>query len=103
MYLVGSFALGDADEHSDCDFLVVVRELPSGLRERAVRDLWSELPRRPGKWTHDLEGSYAPLSDLADNDSTGRPWFYVDHGHTRSRGTTTATARWCGGPCASTA
>jgi len=82
MYLVGSFALGDADEHSDCDFLVVVREPPSGLRERAVRDLWSELPRRPGKWTHDLEGSYALLSDLADNDSTGRPWFYVDHGHT---------------------
>jgi hypothetical protein len=82
MYLVGSFALGDADEHSDCDFLVVVRELPGGLREQAVRDLWAELPLRPGTWTHDLEGSYAPLSDLGDNATIGRPWFFVDHGHT---------------------
>jgi len=82
MYLVGSFALGDADERSDCDFLVVLRELPHGAGEQAVRDLWAELPRWPGKWTHDLEGSYALLSDLADNATIGRPWFFVDHGHT---------------------
>jgi predicted nucleotidyltransferase len=82
MYLVGSFAMGDADEQSDCDFLVVLRELPSGAAEQAVRDLWAELPRREGKWTHDLEGSYALFSDLADNTTIGRPWFYVDHGHT---------------------
>ena len=82
MYLVGSFAIGDADEQSDCDFLVVLRDLPSGAREQKVRDLWAELPARPGKWTHDLEGSYARLADLSDNASIGRPWFFVDHGHT---------------------
>ena len=82
LYLVGSFALCDADQHSDCDFLVVLRSRPSGVREQAVRDLWAELPRREGKWTHDLEGSYAVLSDLAHNATIGHPWFYVDHGHT---------------------
>ena len=70
------------DQHSDCDFLVVLRSPPSGVREQAVRDLWAELPRREGTWTHDLEGSYALLSDLADNATIGHPWFYVDHGHT---------------------
>ncbi len=60
----------------------MLRSLPSGLREKAVRDLWAELPCREGKWTHDLEGSYALISDLADNATIGRPWFYVDHGHT---------------------
>jgi hypothetical protein len=82
MYLVGSFAIGDADEHSDCDFLVVVRERPDREQEQLVRDLWAELPTRPGKWTHDLEGSYALLADLGDNATVGRPWFFVNHGHT---------------------
>jgi predicted nucleotidyltransferase len=82
MYLVGSFALGDADEHSDCDFLVVVRRLPDEDQQRLIRELWAELPTRPGKWTHDLEGSYALLEDLADAARVGRPWFFVDHGHT---------------------
>jgi predicted nucleotidyltransferase len=81
-YLVGSFALGDADEQSDCDFLVVVRRLPDGDQQRAIRELWAELPTRPGKWTHDLEGSYALLDDLTDAGRVGRPWFFVDHGHT---------------------
>ena len=82
MYLVGSFALGDADDQSDCDFLVVVREPPDDEQQRALRELWAELPTRPGKWTHDLEGSYAVLDDLADAGRVGRPWFFVDHGHT---------------------
>jgi hypothetical protein len=82
MYLVGSFAIGDADEQSDCDFLVVLGRLPSGSTEEAVRELWAELPLRAGTWTHHLEGSYALLSDLGDNATIGRPWFFVDHGHT---------------------
>jgi hypothetical protein len=81
-YLVGSFALGAADEHSDCDFLVVVRSKPSGGAEQAVRALWAELPTRPRPWAHDLEGSYAELADLEDPGTVGRPWLYVDHGHT---------------------
>jgi hypothetical protein len=82
VYLVGSFALGDADEHSDCDFLVVLRAPPTDAQEAAVRQLWAELPTRPGTWTRDLEGSYAQWDDLTDPDRVGRPWLFVDHGHT---------------------
>ena len=81
-YVVGSFALGAGDPHSDCDFLVVVRDKPGGAAERAVRALWAELPKRPGKWTRDLEGSYAELADLGDPATIGRPWLFVNHGHT---------------------
>lgn len=80
-YLVGSFAVGDADRHSDCDFLVVVTRPITAEQERAVRALWAELPDRDGHWTHHLEGSYAQLDDLADNAAMGRAWLFVDHGH----------------------
>ena len=36
-YLQGSFALGAGDLHSDCDFLVVVRERPDAEQEAALR------------------------------------------------------------------
>ena len=81
-YVVGSFALGEADRHSDCDFLVVVRAKPSGAAEQSVRALWAELPARSVPWAHDLEGSYAELADLQDPTTIGRPWLFVDHGHT---------------------
>src|SRR6476620_12405950 len=80
-YLVGSFAVGDADLHRDCDFLVVVRERPAGDAERAVRALHDEIPTRPGHWTHHLEGSYAVRADLETLDGLGREWLFVNHGH----------------------
>lgn len=80
-YLVGSFAVGDADRHSDCDFLVVVGRSINTEQERAVRALWAELPDRDGHWNHHLEGSYAQRDDLADPAAMGRVWLFVDHGH----------------------
>jgi hypothetical protein len=60
-YLQGSFAVGDADEHSDCDFIVVIRRDLSADEVAALQAMHAaihELPFEP--WRHRLEGSYAP-------------------------------------------
>ena len=64
-YLVGSFALGDADIHSDCDFLVVVHNSLTPSQEARLRALHREIFRLPGHWTQHLEGSYAPENELS--------------------------------------
>lgn len=79
-YLQGSFALGAGDLHSDCDFLVVVRERPDARQEGALRRLHADLPRRDGFWFGHLEGSYAVAGDLRSVTGLGREWLYVDHG-----------------------
>jgi Domain of unknown function (DUF4111) len=79
-YITGSFALGAGDLHSDCDFLVVTGERVTTEQERALHELHDEIPTRPGHWTHDLEGSYAPIADLKTLDTLGKRWLYVDRG-----------------------
>lgn len=79
-YLQGSFALGAGDLHSDCDFLVVVRERPDAGQEAALRTLHRVLPHREGHWNRHLEGSYAVAADLGSADRLGAQWLYVDHG-----------------------
>jgi hypothetical protein len=79
-YLQGSFALGAGDRHSDCDFVVVVRERPTEAQEAALRQLHHDLPHRDGFWYDHLEGSYAVADDLRSVEGLGREWLYVDHG-----------------------
>ncbi len=79
-YLQGSFALGAGDLHSDCDFLVVVRERPEPEQEAALRHLHRRLPHEEGHWNRHLEGSYAVADDLRSVAGLGRAWLYVDHG-----------------------
>ena len=64
-YLQGSFAIGDADAGSDCDFIVAIgRDLTAeeigGLDQ--LHKAIHRLPHRP--WRHRLEGSYTPLDVL---------------------------------------
>lgn len=80
-YLVGSFALGDPDIHSDCDFIVATSEPISPAQEAAVRRLHEGFPSEDGHWNRHLEGSYAPIDDLRRLDALGREWLFVDHGH----------------------
>jgi Aminoglycoside adenylyltransferase, C-terminal domain/Nucleotidyltransferase domain len=96
-YLTGSFALGAADLHSDCDFLVVLAEGLTGEQERALRELHDEIPTRPGYWAHNLEGSYAPRADLETLAALDEQWLYVDRGWREMQWSThcnTADARW---------
>lgn len=60
-YLQGSFAVGDADMDSDCDFLIPVKGPITSEQEAALRALHDEIPTRPGHWTKHLEGSYPRL------------------------------------------
>lgn len=96
-YLVGSFALGAGDLQSDCDFLVVTEDRITEEQERALRELHDEIPTRSGRWTHDLEGSYAPRADLETLAALGTQWLYIDRGSREMQWSThcnTADVRW---------
>jgi hypothetical protein len=79
-YVQGSFALGAGDQHSDCDWIVALHERPSASQEAELRALHDELPTREQHWPHDMEGSYAPIGELASIDSLGCEWLFNDHG-----------------------
>jgi predicted nucleotidyltransferase len=96
-YLIGSFALGAADLHSDCDFLVVTQDRVTAEQERALRELHDEIPTRSGHWTHDLEGSYAPRAELETLAALDEEWLYVDRGWREMQWSThcnTEEVRW---------
>ena len=78
-YLQGSFALGDADEHSDCDFLTGVDHHVGGASLAGLRVLHDELPRRDRHWCRHLEGSYPVAAELRTL-VPGVTWPFVDHG-----------------------
>ena len=79
-YLQGSFAVGDADLQSDCDFLIPVHGPITPDQEAGLRALHDEIPTRPGHWTHHLEGSYPNKDELRTLEGLGRPWLSIDHG-----------------------
>ncbi|TCM49970.1 aminoglycoside adenylyltransferase domain-containing protein [Kribbella sp. VKM Ac-2568] len=96
-YLQGSFALGDADLQSDCDFLIPVHRPISADQEAALRALHDEIPTREGFWTQHLEGSYPVLGELRTLDGLGRDWLYIDHGWRQMQWSThcnTEVVRW---------
>ena len=63
-YLQGSLAVGDFDDASDVDFLVVLREdIPATDIER-IHALHRTLYLLPSPWARNFEGSYAPVSML---------------------------------------
>lgn len=80
-WVQGSFALGAGDLQSDCDWIVGLHERPTAEQEAELRALHGEIPTRDGHWPHDLEGSYAPIDELATVDALGRPWLFNNHGH----------------------
>jgi predicted nucleotidyltransferase len=59
-YLHGSFALGDFDEHSDVDFIVITGEDLTPEQLAALQTLHGELYQLESPWAERLEGSYAP-------------------------------------------
>jgi predicted nucleotidyltransferase len=96
-YLQGSFAVGDADMHSDCDFLIPVHGPITPDQEVGLRALHDEIPTRPGHWTHHLEGSYPDKHELRTLAGLGRPWLYIDHGWRELQWSThcnTEVVRW---------
>jgi hypothetical protein len=121
-YLQGSFAVGDADLNSDCDFIIAIqRDLTEAETEdlKALHASIHELPYEP--WRHRLEGSYTPVDilrhasaeprdplgkprsdDWSDPGLSGKgpelyPYVYLDHGAktlVRSEHDNTLVVRW---------
>jgi hypothetical protein len=121
-YLQGSFAVGDFNENSDCDFLIVTHrditrtELPAF---QALHAAIHDLPHP--RWRHGLEGSYIPAAILRrwslsprdpPDEPRGQDWgdgglggaaarcyplWYLDHGAKhliRSEHDNTQVVRW---------
>ncbi len=79
-YLQGSFAVGDADMASDCDFLIPVHGPIDAGQEAGLRSLHREFPAREEHWAKHLEGSYPQKDELRTLAGIGKEWLYIDHG-----------------------
>jgi hypothetical protein len=96
-YLQGSFAVGDADEHSDVDFLIVTQDELTEAQDAQLRSMHAEFPTRSVSWAQHLEGSYVPAAALRRIDPERRPFRYVDNGSPRLEWSThdnTRVVRW---------
>jgi hypothetical protein len=77
-YLQGSFALGDFDEYSDVDWLIVTDRDITEAELPALQAFHSVLHDRPNPWAQRLEGSYVPQAilrrwSLTPRDPPGQP------------------------------
>jgi hypothetical protein len=96
-YLQGSFAVGDADADSDCDFLIPVQLPITAEQEVALRAMHDEFPTRREHWAKHLEGSYPLKSELRTLRGMGGRWLYIDHGWREMQWSThcnTEVVRW---------
>lgn len=122
-YLQGSFAVGDATEFSDCDFIVVTARDITPDEAPPLQALHAEIHELPYPyWRSALEGSYVPAAilrrwsteprdppgeprgpDWADPGMSGAPakaypFWYLDHGArtlVRSEHDNSQVVRWC--------
>lgn len=97
LYLVGSFALGDFDAHSDVDFLVVTHSDLTEAQEAALQMMHGAIYDLESKWAKHLEGSYIPVSQLRSDDATQTELLYLDNTAStmvRSNHCNTFVVRW---------
>jgi predicted nucleotidyltransferase len=96
-YLVGSFALGEADEHSDVDFVVVTHEELDEGEVEGLRQLHRRLYGLDVAWAQHLEGSYIPRDVLRRVDPSHTRLLYLDNGANElvwDEHCNTAVVRW---------
>jgi predicted nucleotidyltransferase len=96
-YLQGSFALGDADEHSDVDFIVVTEGEVTEAQASDLQAMHERLYGLETEWAQHLEGSYISMERLRRVDPARSPLLYLDNGATqleRDNHCNTAVVRW---------
>ena len=96
-YLQGSFALGDFDQYSDVDFVVVTREELSSQQVNALQVMHEQIYQLDCEWAQHLEGSYFPREILRRPSVRGTELWYLDHGARsliRSDHCNTILVRW---------
>jgi hypothetical protein len=79
-YLQGSFAVGDADEDSDVDFLIATVRSLSDDEVACLNGIHTGLYEREGYWPKHLEGSYVPAAALRRFEPEQPMWHYLDNG-----------------------
>ena len=97
IYLQGSFAVGDADEWSDVDFLVVSEHSLGEPERPALDECHGRLFCLPVHWAKHLEGSYIDRALLRVPDPKRSKLVFLDHGSqalVRDDHCNTAFVRW---------
>lgn len=79
-YLQGSFAVGDFDEHSDVDFVMVIQEELKTDQVNALQGMHGKIFELASQWAHHLEGSYFPSNTLRQASLKGTDLWYLDNG-----------------------
>ena len=80
IYLQGSFAVGDFDEYSDVDWLVVMQQELTEEALAVLQIMHQRIFGLPIPWAQHLEGSYFPLEMLTRYDPVQDRPFYLDNG-----------------------
>jgi predicted nucleotidyltransferase len=80
LYLQGSFALGDADEHSDVDWIAVTDGDLTADQIAALQTMHAELYARDTPWAQHLEGSYFPKGRLRRIEASPAELWFLDNG-----------------------
>lgn len=96
-YLQGSFAIGEADVHSDVDFVVVTHEEVCSGNLDALQSMHKRIYGLDVPWAQHLEGSYIPKALLRRGDSTRTPFLFLDNGASElvwDNHCNTAVVRW---------
>lgn len=97
VWLQGSSATGDFDEHSDLDFVVGVVDELSDTDVARLQEVHRGLYAHPSMWSKHLEGSYFPIPTMKDYRRSGTDLWYLDHGSTtleRSAHDNTIVVKW---------
>lgn len=96
-YLQGSFAVGDFDQHSDVDFIIVIQEELSDNEVESLQVMHERIFHHDTRWAQHLEGSYFPEAVLRNHTGLGRQVWYIDNGSRsleRSDHCNTLLVRW---------
>ena len=89
MYLFGSLANGDFDEHSDIDVLIVTATEISNNKFNALKEMHAQISQIDSRWAIQLEVSYIPQKALRRFDPNNKLHPHMDRGtaevlHTKS-------------------
>ncbi|MGD8457683.1 MAG: DUF4111 domain-containing protein, partial [Anaerolineales bacterium] len=79
-YLQGSFAMGDYDEHSDVDWVMVIEDELTDEKVDALQAMHERVYSLESRWAQHLEGSYFPQEILRNQARCGEKLWYLDNG-----------------------
>jgi hypothetical protein len=80
MYLSGSLAIGDFDDDSDIDFIIIITEKVSDAQLSALQAMHSRIHDIDSKWATCLEGYYILQDELLHYEPDAAWHLYLDNG-----------------------